>query len=119
MFVLDNEDLMQKLVCRGVLEDCVCSCSTNTGIHSSLKHMQMEEKIPDYPGSCVIGRYFTRSASVETGCAPAAVACRAFEILNPLEQGLKQLILPWFMEYSGLIGADSQFPPVRDYQFHQ
>lgn len=47
MFMLDNEDLMQKLVCRGVLEDCVCSYSTSTGIHSSLKHMEMKEKIPD------------------------------------------------------------------------
>lgn len=46
-FVLDNDVLLQKLVYKGVAEDCVCSCSTEISIYSCFKHMQMKEKIPD------------------------------------------------------------------------
>lgn len=87
--MLDNDDLLQKLVYEGVVEDCVCSRSTEAGIYSSFKHIQMKEKIPDLQGTrCSTPATLGRSAVVETEYGFAAVACRAFKDLNPLEQSL-------------------------------
>lgn len=88
-FMSDN-DLLQKLVFGNVVGDCVCSCSTAVGIYSSLKHMQMRRKILINETLCCTLAMLDTSAIVETGCGLVVVACRAFRILNSLEQGLKE-----------------------------
>lgn len=42
-FMLDKDDLSQK----AMNEDCVCKPGSDVGIHSSFKHMERQEKIPD------------------------------------------------------------------------
>lgn len=71
-FMLDKDGLSQKAMYEGVVEDCVCNPGSEVGIHSSFKHMERQEKIPDQQLAL---RYtptvLDTSATQERGCGLA------------------------------------------------
>lgn len=64
--------------------DCVCSCSTGTGIQSSLKHMQMKEKY-----------LITRGAVLLSGTLPEVHQQRQDELQQQLPVGPLKFLTLW------------------------